>query len=216
MVAIRFGSFTLDTETRELVGESGPVHLSPKAFALLEYLVRERPRAVPKNELLDVIWSDVHVEEQNVKNLVVEIRKATGDDASAPRFIRNVFGRGYAFCGEAWEATSERGVIRGHLVSGEVNRAYPVRDGENLIGRDPDCSIVLEVSGVSRRHASITIAGEQVVLEDLGSKNGTSVNGERVGEPVEIGEGDAIRIGRAALTFRKVGEDESTSTIIED
>lgn len=213
-MAIRFGAFTLDTERRELLGPEGPVHLSPKSFALLEHLVRERPRAVPKTELLDLVWPDVHVEEQNVKNLVVEIRRALGDDASSPRYIRNAFGRGYAFCAEAWETGQPAGAVRGHLVSSLTDHADPIREGENLIGRDPACSIVLNVSGVSRHHAKITVKGEEFVLEDLGSKNGTWLNDERVGSELSLGDGDVIRVGRACLVFHEAAEEKSTSTII--
>ena len=46
---VRFGDFVLDTDTRELLRESRPVHLSPKAFQLLELLVETRPRALPKD-----------------------------------------------------------------------------------------------------------------------------------------------------------------------
>ena len=52
--------------------------------------------------------------------------------------------------------------------------------GENILGRDPAASVLIDVVGVSRRHAMIAVSGDEVTLRDLASKNGTFANGERV------------------------------------
>jgi len=101
---VAFGPFTLDTETRQLRRGAEERHLTPKAFDLLELLARERPRALTKSHLLETLWPDTFVVEANLSNLVAELRAALDDDARQPRYVRTVYGRGYAFCEEAQEA----------------------------------------------------------------------------------------------------------------
>ena len=92
---VQFDEFAFDGERRELRRLDEPVHLTPKAFELLELLIEQRPRAVRKDELRDRLWPDVVVEEANLKNLIAEIRAAVGGDV-----IRTVQRYGYAFIGE--------------------------------------------------------------------------------------------------------------------
>jgi pSer/pThr/pTyr-binding forkhead associated (FHA) protein len=66
--------------------------------------------------------------------------------------------------------------------------------GDNTVGRDRTCSIVLSHPAVSRRHARITLSGSSCVLEDLKSANGTYVNNTRV-ERVKLKAGDIVRFG---------------------
>jgi Tol biopolymer transport system component/DNA-binding winged helix-turn-helix (wHTH) protein len=102
-VTIRFGAFTLDFETRQLIQDGRAVHLEPKAFDLLAALVLDRPKALSKADLQERLWPGTFVSEANLSNLVAEVRAALGDPARAPRFIRTVHGFGYAFSGEATE-----------------------------------------------------------------------------------------------------------------
>lgn len=208
---VRFGPFALGRATRQLLGPAGEIPLSPKAFALLTYLVDERPRVLSKEELLDRVWPGVFVAEQNVKNLVAEIRGALEDDASEPRFIRTVFGVGYAFCADAAEDGARPDpMVAAYLVMRDtVHRVYV---GETLLGRDSDCAIVVEAPGVSRRHARILASVEGLLVEDLGSKNGTWVNGVRLEAPRALADGDQLRIGMRTMTCR-VHTRHDTSTI---
>ena len=199
---IRFGEFVLDGDRRLLERRGDPVHLSPKAFALLAVLVEERPRAVAKRVLLDRVWPDVVVEEQNVKNAIVEIRAALGPHGAS---IRTVQRFGYAFEAAAGEGTAAR------LLAAE--REYALFDGENVIGRDAACSVVLAAKGVSRRHAAIHLRDGRAVLEDLGSKNGTWRNEERLDRAGEIHDGDVIRVGVVRLTFRSSAGVDATTTL---
>ena len=96
----RFGGFTFDHDTRQLILNAGEVHLSPKAFELLALLLAHRSRAVSKAELQQHLWPSTFVEETNVAGLVAEIRRALGDAASNPTFVRTVYGFGYRFVGE--------------------------------------------------------------------------------------------------------------------
>jgi pSer/pThr/pTyr-binding forkhead associated (FHA) protein len=66
--------------------------------------------------------------------------------------------------------------------------------GSLVIGRDPACEIVIPDRQVSRRHARISVTRQGILLEDLGSKNGTHCNGVRVGEPVQLNDGDSVQV----------------------
>ena len=100
-VRTRFGPFTLDLDTRQLIREGREIHLAPKAFELLSALVLDRPKALSKADLQERLWPGIFVAEANLSNLVAEIREALDDAARAPRFVRTAHGFGYAFCGDA-------------------------------------------------------------------------------------------------------------------
>jgi DNA-binding winged helix-turn-helix (wHTH) protein len=96
---VRFGPFTVDTETRQLIRENADLHLSTKAFDLLCGLLEHRPKVLDKAALHARLWPDTFVVDGNLNVLVAEIRRVLDDDARDPRFIRTVHGVGYAFCG---------------------------------------------------------------------------------------------------------------------
>ena len=96
-----FEDCILDLDTREVLRGSRAVALSPKAFALLELLALQRPKAISKAEIHGALWPDTFVSETNLANLVVELRSELGDDAHASRIVRTVPRFGYAFCAEA-------------------------------------------------------------------------------------------------------------------
>jgi DNA-binding winged helix-turn-helix (wHTH) protein len=193
LVQVRFGEFVFDSATRELTRRGQAVHLAPKAFDLLQILIEERPRAVRKEQLRDRLWPDIVVEEANLKNLVGEIRAAFGGE----KVIRTVHRYGYAF---AADENTPRPATTARLIAGD--RVHRLRTGENLIGRDDDCTVVVDFTGVSRHHARITVEHGRFILEDLGSKNGTWKNETRVREAVDLRDGDCIRLGGVPLTFR--------------
>jgi DNA-binding winged helix-turn-helix (wHTH) protein len=72
----------------------------PKAYLLLEALLKSRPKALSKAELHHRLWPQTFVVETNLANLVVEIRSLIGHEPRQPRFLRTVHGFGYAFRGE--------------------------------------------------------------------------------------------------------------------
>jgi len=214
---VRFGDCVFDPEAREVVRAGRSVPLSPKALQLLGLLVATRPRAVAQAELRDQLWPDTHVARTSLARLVTEIRRAIGDDARAPRYVRNVHGFGYAFCGTAIEEGTVRtsGVTSAAdpgcaLVWGE--REYPLLEGENVIGRSPSCRLPIESSAVSRRHARVFVAGGQATIEDLGSKNGTFLGGLRVERPTRLEDGASVIVGPALLVFRGAAGHDSTKT----
>jgi DNA-binding winged helix-turn-helix (wHTH) protein len=200
-VEIRFGECALDP-ARHLLQRCGqPVHLSPKAFELLEILIVARPRVVPKPELLKRLWPKTVVVETNLPNLVAEVRAGLGDSPGEARFLRTVHRYGYAFCGEVTlDAPAAAGTPFCWLVHKEGR--IVLREGDYLIGRHPDSIVPIDCSTVSRNHARIVMLGGQAVLTDLGSMNGTYVRGARVQGPVTLRDGDSIFLGSLPLTFR--------------
>lgn len=82
---------------------------------------------------------------------------------------------------------------------------YELSEGETLLGRSDGNHIVLSGSYVSRRHARIVVSKAGVTCEDLRSRNGTWVNGERCDERVPLQSGDVLRIGEYQLELEQIG-----------
>jgi DNA-binding winged helix-turn-helix (wHTH) protein len=212
-VKTRFGQFTLDSDTRQLFGDGAEIHLPRKAFDLLATLLAHRPRVMNKDELHAVLWPDSHVDGAGLNVLVGEVRRALGDDARRPRFIRTVHGVGYAFCGSAVPLEEEAGSGPAPCWLVWAEQTFRLANGENVIGRDPRCSIWLDADRVSRRHASIVVdAAGTASLRDLGSTNGTFVGRTRVVQPVELTDGDEIRIGSVVFKFRRWSAEKAADT----
>jgi DNA-binding winged helix-turn-helix (wHTH) protein len=219
MVAVRaqFDRFTIDSERRQLMGDGVNIHLSPKAFELLCLLITARPNAMSKADLHALIWPETFVVDANLSVLIAEIRRALGDDAHDPKFIRTVHRHGYAFCGEAVDqapAIADRvsdATPKAWLVWKE--RVFLLAEGENVIGRDPGCNVWLDVPGVSRRHARMQVSRDAVVVEDLGSKNGTFVAETSASAPRTIHDGETLSIGPVEVQFRLWSEAKAKGTV---
>ncbi|MEW6583269.1 MAG: FHA domain-containing protein [Actinomycetota bacterium] len=89
-------------------------------------------------------------------------------------------------------------VRSGGGLSGEV---FPVSAGRLTIGRAPDSDVFLDDVTVSRHHATVTVTTGGVVLEDLGSMNGTYVNRRRIEGGEELQDGDELQIGKFRLAY---------------
>jgi DNA-binding winged helix-turn-helix (wHTH) protein len=209
-VQLSFANCTLDLATRELRRDGIAVHLPPKAFALLEHLVRERPRVIPRAELDERLWPRSYVGRSSLGRLVAELRAAIGDDARASRIIRTVHGAGYAFCAEV---SSDPATGNAHFVLVWRDLPFALGEGEHLIGREGDCRIVVDVAGVSRHHARIQVAGRRALIGDLASKNGTYVNRRRIAAPTPLEHLDEITLGTAVLTVRRLTDSAATQTV---
>jgi DNA-binding winged helix-turn-helix (wHTH) protein len=192
-MGLRFGGFTFDADARELRRDGAVVALSPKAFRLLELLVDARPNPVPHETLYAALWPDVVVEPGNLHTLVSELRAATSHDA-----IRTVHRVGYAFVAAgAMEDTARFSLLLG-------GEEIPLRSGENVIGRDPHDAVVIHAPDVSRHHAKVTVAGTTVMLEDLGSKNGTYIGTARITHATTVQPGDEILVGTTRMRLVQV------------
>ena len=86
------------------------------------------------------------------------------------------------------------------LTGPAAERRLEIGSEERLvIGRDEGCNLVLDDSKVSRRHAYLQEIDGGVEVGDLGSSNGTFVNGRRIERPVTLAPGDALRIGASSM-----------------
>ena len=210
----RFDDFTLDSATRRLLRNDTEVHLSPKAFDLLLLLVQNSSRAMSKAELQQALWPSTFVQETNLASLIGEIRRALDDPADEPRFVRTMHRFGYWFIGHLYGgAPSDRAkpALRYWLVW--EKRQIALTEGENILGRAPDAAVWIDAPGVSRHHARIRLEGTSATLEDLGSKNGTYIRGQRVTAPFTLTDGDQIRLGSVVITFRIPPPAASTETV---
>ena len=81
---------------------------------------------------------------------------------------------------------------------------HVLEQGSNVLGRGTEADIRLPDTGVSRKHADVQVHGGTVVVEDLGSTNGTLVNGRRVARQ-DLADGDVIRVGHSVLVYRQDG-----------
>src|SRR6478672_13862238 len=116
--SLTFGDFSLDLAKEQLFCSGEVVALTPKAFVVLRRLVDDGGQLVSKEELLQAGWPKTHVSHGVLKVIILEIRRALGDDPAAPSFIETVPRRGYRFIAPrartAAISTSELG--RGELV----------------------------------------------------------------------------------------------------
>src|SRR5215510_10742969 len=121
-----FHPFRLDATNRCLWRADARVPLSPKAFAVLCYLVEHRGRLLSQNELLDAAWRNLEVQPEILKKYILEIRKALGDEADAPVYIETLPRLGYRFIAEVQEAAA--------APYDDAASTVPVR----IVGRDPE------------------------------------------------------------------------------
>lgn len=215
---VQFGEFAFDRDSRQLWRGREELRLVPKAFDLLDLLLSQRPRAVSKDRIRDRLWPKTFVSESTLTSLVVDLRAALGDQPKKPQYVRTVHGLGYAFCGTATLSAGEEtaGGRRPRLLRllwGD--RAFPLSDGENLLGRVDGAAAWLDSPSISRRHARIVVSGGKARLEDLGSKNGTYLRGEKLSSAALLLDGDEIRLGRVRMTFSVLAGTASTQTDIE-
>lgn len=207
--SVRIGDLSFDLEGRRLVGRGVPAALSPKEFQLLELLVGRRPAAVSKEEIHAVLWPDVVVTEASLTSLVNGVRARLGQSGRGGP-LRTVHGFGYAL---AAGDDAPPGDPPARLVRAG-GAEIPVFVGETLLGREPGTAGSIDDASVSRRHARLVFEEGRATVEDLGSKNGTFVNGRRLGEPSPLEDGDEIRLGLVSLVFRAVTPLWSTTRTI--
>ena len=107
-----FGPFRLDVSERLLSRDGEPVPLTGKVFELLVLLIRNRGHALSKDELMNRLWPDTIVEENNLTVNMSALRKALNDDSTHPQYIETVPRRGYRFVADVKE--SQNGAVLPH------------------------------------------------------------------------------------------------------
>ena len=213
LMRYRFADFLYDASNRSLIRGGAEIALTPKTRDLLLLFLENPARLLTRQEISDRLWPDVAVTDDALRFQVSELRKALGDRAES--WIRTVPREGYR-----WGAavTREQGPRGSGSAVGEISyrlvlesREIELVRGENIIGRDPEAVLWIDHTSVSRNHARIRI-GETVTLEDLGSKNGTYLRGEKITGVRGLANGDKIRIGPVSMVFRALSRVGSTET----
>ena len=110
---LHFGGFTLDLQRHGLYRKGDRLHLTPKPFETLAFLVEHRGRTIGKQKLLDAVWKEAFVTEDTLVKAIREIRRVLEDDKENPRFVQTVPGEGYRFIADVTEANQE---IEEHLI----------------------------------------------------------------------------------------------------
>ena len=211
-VTYTFGSVRVDADTRGIFGPAGEVRLTRKAWELLLLLLEQRPSAVSKADIHARVWPETFVSESSVQSLVHEIRRAIDHDA-AQSWIRTVHGIGYRFCGPVAATGTAAGETTQRpaawLIGGSTRVA--LHTGENIVGRGSGDVVEIEAPTISRHHARIVV-GESVTIEDLASKNGTWLDGERLDVPRALVDGASVRLGSVCFTFRLASQARPTES----
>lgn len=127
---LSFDDFTVDLVRRRCSRRGQPLSLTPKAFDTLAHLISNPGQTVLKRELMDVVWGDVAVEENNLTQQIAALRRALGEVPGDHRFIVTVPGRGYSFVAPVHANTPaaepakrrrfarlDRGALRGYAVA---------------------------------------------------------------------------------------------------
>ena len=208
MVTYRFGSFRLVPDQRRLERDGTAIALTPKAFDLLVTLVQHHRRALSKDEILALVWSGSVVEEGNLAQQVLLLRRALAD---AGESVATVPRHGYRFVASVseehqdtnWPATSPHCIVWDQ-------REYPLREGITVIGRGEDADLRIPLPSLSRHHARVIVRGLEATLEDLGSRHGSWRGSTRVRGAVGLSGGDEIRLGTASLVYCVVMPDDTT------
>jgi hypothetical protein len=184
--------------------------LAPYAAALAQELAQSQAEFI--GEQAWTVYCDVIVEIERGEGLDTGMFRVTAEVYTGGE-VAPVSAPGYDAGPPAYPAYDQGGGYGpppGHgggrnvrLVSGD-GRTYPLQMGSTVIGRGDQANLRLPDVGISRRHARLDFDGGQVVLTDLGSTNGTMVNGQRV-SAVALNPGDMVQLGTTTLTFRVDG-----------
>lgn len=198
---LAFCDCVLDLAARQLRRGDKLVPLEPKMYDLLESLVQRRPAVVKNEELDEILWPKVYVARTSLTRLISELRSVLGDTPRDSRIIRTVYKTGYAFCANVTAAPAPDphwGAVS--LLWNE--HCMPLTNGVHIAGRGAECSVVIDATTVSRRHARITVLSGTATIEDLDSTNGTHVDGTRIAAATRLATGNKVALGNEVLVVK--------------
>jgi DNA-binding winged helix-turn-helix (wHTH) protein len=228
--SFRLGDWRVEPSANVLVRGDEKVQLELKVMEVLCCLVGHADEVVSKRQLIDEVWRTEFVAENTLTRTIAELRRVLGDDARNPSYIQTIHKRGYRLIAETGRALrhdptrpSSRvtrkplAVIVGDKVrlgdraardfSDHVlilgGQEIPLAEPSVVFGRCEEADIQFLVSEVSRYHARVDVAERHAVIEDLSSKNGTSVNNRLIARPCRLNPGDRIGIGPTTLVYRR-------------
>jgi Tol biopolymer transport system component/DNA-binding winged helix-turn-helix (wHTH) protein len=172
--AFAFGPFVADTVTRRLWRDGHPVPITAKTFDVLVVLLEHRDRLVTKDELLDRVWPDTAVQENNLARQVSSLRRALGQHPDEADYILTIPGQGYRFVATAQEISELPGGVRDlngahHPVVTEADNIDDLRGDDEPAG-PPPVTIVPDTpptepsSATKRRWSLAAMVGIAVLL----------------------------------------------------
>lgn len=155
-----FGDFELDGAKRLLLKQGAPISLNSKTLDLLLVLAENRGRVMSKNELLETVWENQFVEENNLSVHISALRKIFGEKKDAHQFIVTIPGKGYKFI--AGESSPARRDQTSKPFSGEIiGRAAEIAEIKSILRRQNKCLLTLTGAGGSGKTTlARTIADE--------------------------------------------------------
>ena len=192
------------------------VDLRPRVMDVLVVLAKRVGDVVSKRELVDSVWQSGFIADNTINHCIKELREQLGDSTSPPRFVQTIPRRGYRLVGCVRAVSPDDlklGIEAARCVLEAARWNAFLLVGDNLIGRGGEAHIVIESPRVSRHHARITVTDAGVIVEDLGSKNGTFVGDRRIDRPTPLADGDELGIGDVQLVFHARGCDDHDATL---
>jgi DNA-binding winged helix-turn-helix (wHTH) protein len=232
VIPFRLGEWLIIPDLGRVTRGADVHHVEPKIMDVLVLLASRPGHVFSRADIIDAVWAKKFIGESALSRAVALLREALNDDAHAPQYLETIPKRGYrlltpvepvdeatanAAAQAAAHHTPSRASTDGHgarheglcsLIWGQVRLA--LADGEHVIGRDPQAVLRIPSNRVSRQHARIAVSGAHAVLEDMGSRNGTFVRGQRVTAPLELTSGDEIFVGSEVITFTVAFPEGST------
>lgn len=211
-----FGDCVLDLARGELQRSGKPVHIRTKVFEVLRHLIQNRDRIVSRDDLLSEIWRDVTVSDATLSSTMRAMRRAIGDDARKPRYIKTLHGRGYRFVAEVAADNDDSGapaVPDLHARTPPENLSIAVLPFENL-NADPGLDYLADglpediITDISRfklltvisRSSSYRYRGSGIDLRQIGEELGVNYvlqgSVRRVGEAVRV----SVQLSHAPTT----------------
>ena len=217
--------WTIDPHGNRIVCGAVTVRLEPRAMEVLLCLADHQGRVVARKTIFDRVWATEFVTDSTLTHTIADLRRAFGDDPRKPRIIETIPKRGNrliaAIRGRAGAPSAgpfedqplatvaaNRVVVRPRAAGPPSDSLLMIGDrevfiggGEIEIGRTTRSGLKILSSEVSRNHARLVIVDEGATIEDLGSKNGTAVNGRDIEARTDLASGDVIKIGPHEIVF---------------
>jgi DNA-binding winged helix-turn-helix (wHTH) protein len=213
--SFHLGDWLVEPTLDRISRDEAVLQLRPRAMDVLVCLAMEAGKLAAKRHLIDAVWRTEFVSDHALTQVIAEIRAALGDDARNPIYIENIPRKGYRLVAPVTPVEAAIRPVREAALPLRLQgngTEYPLTQGSNVIGRTADAAVCIDRTEVSRCHARVVVSGTTATVEDLGSKNGTFLNGQRLHQPAVLTDGDEIWIGRSVARFRYLIDGEPTQT----
>jgi DNA-binding winged helix-turn-helix (wHTH) protein len=211
----RLGDWLVQPDADRIARGETTIHMRARLMDVLVCLAASAGEVVSKDDILAAVWGQKFLAESVLTRTITELRQALGDDPHEPRYIETIVKRGYRLVAPVEVVPAHVGATpppHAIMVLSYWGARTLLDEGETVIGRAPNAGVRVDALAVSRRHARIVVAGSRAWVEDLGSKNGTRLDGAALIERTELVSGARIEIGPATLVFRVLRSDGTTQT----